>query len=45
LLAIPSSFAVTYQQFGVNLWTYLRDMLAQLPSTPAEQLHTLLPIK
>ena len=43
-LAILSSFTATCQQFGINPWTYLRDNLTKLPTTPAEQLHTLLPI-
>ena len=34
----------TCQQFGINpSWTYLRDSLTKLPTTPADQLHTLLP--
>ena len=44
-LAILSSFTATCQQFGINPWTYLRDTLTKLPTTPADQLHTLLPIK
>jgi hypothetical protein len=44
-LAIQSSFTVTYQQFGINLWTYLRDMLAKFSTTLPEQLRMLLPIK
>jgi hypothetical protein len=31
--------------FGINLWTYLPNMLTKLPTTTAEQLHTLFPIK
>jgi len=44
-LAILSSFTATCQQFGINPWTYLRDTLTKLPTTPTDQLHTLLPIK
>jgi len=44
-LAILSSFTTTCQQFGINLWTYLRDTLTKLPITSADQLHTLMPIK
>mgnify|MGYP006273589563 CR=1 FL=1 len=44
-LAILSSFTATCQQFGINPWTYLRDTLTKLPTTLADQLHTLLPTK
>ncbi len=44
-LAILSNFIATYQQFRINPWTYLRDTLTKLPTTPEDQLHTLLPIK
>jgi len=43
MLAILSSVTATCQQFGINLWAYLRDTLTKLPTTPADQLHTLLP--
>ncbi len=42
-LAILSSFTTTCQQFGVNPWTWLKDTLTRLPTTPADQLATLLP--
>ena len=44
-LVILSSFTATCQKFGINPWTYLRDTLTKLPTTTADQLHTLLPIK
>jgi len=40
-----TGFTASCQQFGINPWTYLRDTLIKLPSTPIEQSHTLLPIK
>jgi transposase len=43
-LAILSSFTATCQQFGVNPWTWLKDTLTRLPTTPANQLATLLPV-
>ncbi len=42
-LAVLSSFTATCQQFGLNPWTWLKDTLTRLPTTPAEQLATLLP--
>ena len=42
-LAMLSSFTATCQQFGVNPWTWLRNTLTRLPSTPDDQLVTLLP--
>lgn len=42
-LAILSSFTATCQQFGLNPWTWLKDTLTRLPTTPADQLATLLP--
>ena len=42
-LAILSSFTATCQQFGVNPWTWLKEILTRLPTTPADQLATLLP--
>ncbi len=44
-LAILSSFTATCQQFGVNPWTWLKETLTRLPTTPADQLATLLPIR
>ena len=44
-LDLLSSFTATCQQFGINPWIYLRDTLTKLPTTPAEQLNMLLPIK
>jgi len=45
VLALWPSFTAAYQQFGINPWIYLRDTLTKLTTTPAEQIHTLLPIK
>ena len=42
-LATLASFTATCQQFGVNPWTWLRDTLTAMPTTPADQLATLLP--
>jgi len=42
-LAILSSFTATCQQFGVNPWTWLKETLTRLPTTPADRLATLLP--
>lgn len=42
-LAILASFTATCQQFGIEPWTWLRDTLTALPTTPADQLATLLP--
>jgi len=42
-LAILSSFTETCRQFGVNPWTWLKETLIRLPTTPADQLRTLLP--
>ena len=44
-LAILSSFTDTYQQLGNNPWTYLRDTLNKLPTTPSEEFHDILLIK
>ena len=43
-LAILSSFTATCQQCGVNPWTWLKETLTRLPTTPADQLPTLLPV-
>ncbi len=42
-LAILSSFTATCQQRGLNPWAWLKDTLTRLPTTPADQLSTLLP--
>jgi transposase len=42
-LAILSSFTATCQQFGINPWTWLKDSLTRLPTTPTDQLAELLP--
>ena len=42
-LAILSSFTATCRQFGVNPWTWFKDTLTRLPSTPADQFGMLLP--
>lgn len=42
-LAVLASFTATCRQFGVNPWTWLRDTLAALPTTTADQLADLLP--
>jgi transposase len=44
-LAILASFTATCELFKVNPWTWLRDTLTTLPTTPADQLVTLLPTK
>lgn len=44
-LAIMASFTATCLQFGVDPWRWLRDTLTALPTTPADQLATLLPTK
>lgn len=43
-LAILSSFTATCQQCGINPWTWLKETLTRLPTTPADQLATLLPV-
>lgn len=43
-LATLSSFTATCQQSGVNPWTWFKDTLTRLPTTPADQLTTLLPV-
>jgi len=43
-LAILSSFTATCQQCGLNPWAWLKDTLTRLPTTPADQLATLLPV-
>jgi hypothetical protein len=45
ILATLASFTATCQQFGVEPWRWLRDTLTALPTTPADQLATLLPTK
>jgi transposase len=42
-LAILASFTATCELFKINPWTWLRDTLTKLPTTPADQLTTLLP--
>jgi hypothetical protein len=42
-LAILASFTATCELFKINPWTWLRDTLTKLPTTPADQLATLLP--
>ena len=42
-LAILSSFTATCQQCGINPWIWLNETLTRLPTTPADQLATLLP--
>ena len=42
-LAILASFTATCELSKLNPWTYLRDVLTKLPTTPADQLVTLLP--
>jgi transposase len=44
-LAVLSSFTATCELFQMNPWTYLRDTLTKLPTTPADQLATRLPTK
>jgi transposase len=42
-LAILASFTATCELLKINPWTWLRDVLTKLPTTPADQLVTLLP--
>jgi transposase len=42
-LAVLASFTATCRQFGADPWRWLRDTLTRLPTTPADQLATLLP--
>lgn len=42
-LATLASFTATCQLLKINPWTWLRDTLTQFPTTPADQLATLLP--
>jgi transposase len=42
-LAILASFTATCELLKINPWTWLRDALTKLPTTPADQLITLLP--
>lgn len=42
-LATLSSFTATCQQIRINPWTWQKDTLTRLPTTPADQLATLLP--
>ena len=44
-LAILASFTATCELWQLNPWTYLRDVLTRLPTTPADQLFTLLPTR
>jgi transposase len=41
--AVLVSFTATCQRLGVEPWAYLNDVLARLPTTPAEQRDDLLP--
>jgi hypothetical protein len=41
--ALLISFTSTCQRLQVEPWAYLQDVLSRLPTTPAEQLETLLP--
>jgi transposase len=42
-LAILASFTATCELLKTNPWTWLRDVLTKLPTTPVDQLVTLLP--
>ena len=42
-LAVLASFTATCLHIKVDPWRYLQDVLTRLPSTPADQLATLLP--
>jgi transposase len=42
-LAVLASFTATCELMKVNPWTWLRDVLTKLPTTPVDQLFTLLP--
>jgi len=44
-LAILCSFTATCELLAINPWTWLRDTLTHLPTTPADQLASLLPVK
>jgi len=44
-LAKLSSFTASCAMFQVNPWIWFRDTLTKLPTTPADQLATLLPRK
>jgi len=41
--AVLFSFTSTCQRLGVEPWSYLKDVLTRLPTTPAERLAELLP--
>jgi transposase len=41
--AVLISFSSTCQRLQIEPWAYLQDVLSRLPSTPAEQLDSLLP--
>jgi transposase len=41
--AVLMSFTSTCHRLGIEPWAYLRDVLTRLPTTPAEELDTLLP--
>jgi transposase len=43
-LATLASFTATCQLLKINPWTWLRDTLTRLPTTPADQLASLLPV-
>ena len=43
ILATLASFTATCELLKLNPWTFLRDTLTKLPTTPADQLGTLLP--
>lgn len=42
-LATMTSLTATCEQLHLNPWTYLKDTLTRLPSTPTDQLDSLLP--
>jgi transposase len=44
-LATLCSFTATCELMGLNAWTYLRDTLTRLPTTPADRLVMLLPTR
>jgi transposase len=44
-LATLGSFTATCELLKLNPWTYIRDVLTHLPTTPADQLVTLLPTR
>ena len=42
--SIHDRFTATCQQSGVNPWFWLKNTLTRLPTTPADQLATLIPV-